>query len=174
MNLRPWPPVAGKAPDPKAIISTPLVRAQDWEQRLHAFIESRRSAPFAWGTHDCCIFAADWVLALTGKDIAADFRGKYHDEASCIALLKGMGYADAGAMMLDQLEAKWKLPVVPPTFAHRGDLIQVQQPSGPALCVVGLNGKHAHGVSGSGLVRLRTYWDATRAWRIPYLGGIHG
>jgi hypothetical protein len=161
------------APNRALIVPSPA-RAHDWEMRLHAFIESEKHKPFAWGTHDCCIFAANWILALTGVDIAEDFRGKYTDEASCNALLAKLGYADVAAMIAAQLTVKWQFPAVQPNFAHRGDLIQVQQPTGPALCVVGLNGKHAHGVSDKGLVRMRTYHDAVKAWRVPYFGGLHG
>lgn len=171
------PAAAGAAqiPAPKtALIVSAPARPHDWEHRLHAFLESEKAKPFAWGTHDCCIFAANWIQALTGVDIAEDFRGKYSDEASCNALLAKLGYADVDAMITAQLTVKWQFPVVHPNFAHRGDLIQVEQPTGSALCVVGLNGKHSHGVSEKGLVRLRTYHDATRAWRIPYAGGIHG
>ncbi len=155
------------------IVAAPM-RPHDWEQRLHAFLESEKAKPFAWGTHDCCIFAANWILALTGVDIAEDFRGKYTDEASCTALMAKLGYADVDAMITAQLTVKWQFAVVHPNFAHRGDLIQVEQPTGPALCIVGLNGKHSHGVSEKGLVRLRTYHDAVKVWRIPYAGGLHG
>lgn len=31
--------------------------------------------PFEWGRNDCCLFAADAVLAMTGEDPAASLRG---------------------------------------------------------------------------------------------------
>jgi len=54
-----------------------------------------------WGTNDCALFAANAILAITGTDIASDFRGKYSDEAGAFALIKsvtgGTTVADAAA-----------------------------------------------------------------------------
>ena len=54
-----------------------LDRFPDWDQRLARFIESRRRRHFSWGKHDCCMFAADAAKVITGKDLAAEFRGRY-------------------------------------------------------------------------------------------------
>jgi len=62
-----------------------------WRDRLDALIASRMATPFAWGTHDCCLFAADAVLAQTGADPAADLRGTYTDARQALALLKSLG-----------------------------------------------------------------------------------
>jgi len=59
-----------------------------WRERLDALIASRMAEPFAWGTHDCCLFAADAVLAQTGEDPAAEFRGTYASATEAVALLK--------------------------------------------------------------------------------------
>jgi hypothetical protein len=55
------------------------------------------AAPFAWGTHDCCLFAADAVLAQTGVDPAAEFRGMYVDARGAVALLTDLGGLQAVA-----------------------------------------------------------------------------
>lgn len=36
--------------------------------------DARRSVPFAWGSNDCRLFAADAVQAMTGVDHAAELR----------------------------------------------------------------------------------------------------
>ncbi|MDT7836448.1 DUF6950 family protein [Aquabacterium sp. OR-4] len=59
--------------------------------RFFALIEARRAAPFVWGGHDCCLFAADAALALTGKDHAAAWRGRYHCAAGAARLLARLG-----------------------------------------------------------------------------------
>lgn len=52
-----------------------LVRLPDWHLRFDDLVFSRLRAPFCWGSNDCVLFAADCVLAITGVDLAADFRG---------------------------------------------------------------------------------------------------
>ena len=47
--------------------------------------------PFEWGKHDCCLFAANVVKAMTGEDPMVEFRGKYTDQESAIAALKKYG-----------------------------------------------------------------------------------
>ena len=41
------------------------------------------------GRHDCGLICANWVLRVTGRDPAAEFRGCYHDEASLAAIAPG-------------------------------------------------------------------------------------
>jgi hypothetical protein len=35
-----------------------MKRREDWPEKLAEFVESRSATPFAWGSHDCCQFAA--------------------------------------------------------------------------------------------------------------------
>lgn len=63
-------------------------------QKLHAYIEQHRYAPFAWGVNDCCTFAADWVRELTGQDTMAALRASTARQASrSIAALGGLDAA---------------------------------------------------------------------------------
>lgn len=136
MSTNPTMPAA--APAPK------LKRTQHWATReLNVFLRARARTPFAWGTHDCCIFPADAIRAFTGVDIAVDFRGKYTDEASAMALIKivtgGSTVADAAAWCAQKhglVEHEF------PKKAKRGDLVVMQ--NGPNLVagVVHLNGRH--------------------------------
>lgn len=54
------------------------------------FAKASATRPFAWGD-DCLIDTADWVLAATGIDVAAPFRGRYSDAETCRALFRGRG-----------------------------------------------------------------------------------
>lgn len=90
------------------------MRLDDWPERLSAMIEaSRARTALVYGEHDCCTHAADAVLALTGRDIAADWRGQYATPDEGLAL--------AGAKTLRRLAGRFFKPVAP-VFAHRGDL----------------------------------------------------
>jgi len=61
-----------------------LTRREDWPSRLAAALEAARDKPFQWGVHDCGLFAADCVLAMTDVDPAAMYRGQYSDEAGAV------------------------------------------------------------------------------------------
>jgi len=63
------------------------MRYPDWPHRLNEFVVAATKREFRWAEHDCCTFAADAVLAITGVDYMADFRGRYHDEESAEALI---------------------------------------------------------------------------------------
>jgi hypothetical protein len=50
---------------------------QDRAQALNAVVEQYRDTPFAWGVHDCCMWAGRVVEAQRGEDPAARWRGTY-------------------------------------------------------------------------------------------------
>lgn len=72
--------------------------------------------PFAWGVNDCCLFAADAVLALTGKDVAADVRGSYSDALGAARIIDARG--GLSAIATAALGAS-----VLPVFAAVGDVV---------------------------------------------------
>lgn len=90
-----------------------LQRHPDWPERLAAAIDARRDVPFAWGANDCCLFAADIVLAITGVDLAADLRGMRRAAAARYARQAGGVRALAAS----------RLPEVAPALAGRGDVV---------------------------------------------------
>ena len=44
-----------------------------------------------YGIKDCCLFPADWILARTGFDPAADVRGRYNSEATALKFILAGG-----------------------------------------------------------------------------------
>lgn len=135
-----------------------LLRLPDWEDRLNALIADRRRAAFAWGRHDCALWGADVVAALTGEDFGAPFRGIYDDAAGAALALRAHG---AGTLV-KTFDAH--LPRMPIAFARRGDLVKaVSEDRGGAIGVV--VGSDALFVHDLGLVRApRARW--TLAWRV--------
>jgi hypothetical protein len=67
----------------------------DWHERLQVLIAERRTAPFVWGKNDCCMFAADCALAVSGIDLAADVRGTYASGFGAARVLKEIGGVEA-------------------------------------------------------------------------------
>jgi hypothetical protein len=92
---------------------------QDPYTRLADFLSRKLHTPLQWGTNDCCLFAADWALELTGKDLMADFRGRYATPLEACRLWRAVGgYAEEGARRLEA--AGWK--PCPPFMAPRGSI----------------------------------------------------
>ena len=67
------------------------MRLRDWQSRLDAAIREARARPFEWGRHDCALFAAGCVAALTGADPASDLRGRYTTETGAARVIKRLG-----------------------------------------------------------------------------------
>lgn len=69
-------------------------RSSNWPRRLMEYIERNAREPFAWGEHDCALFAAGAVHAMTGEDPMEAIRGTYSDESGAedaIASLSARG-----------------------------------------------------------------------------------
>jgi hypothetical protein len=151
----------------------PLKRTPHWATReLNAFLLANAKAAFAWGTMDCCLFPADGIHAMTGTDIAADFRGKYTDEASAMALIKsvtgGATVADAAAYCATKAGMKEWLNAAgkpAPLFAQRGDLVVIQNGANLVAGLVHLNGRHVVTIGPGGLVLL-PITAVQRAWKV--------
>lgn len=68
-----------------------LTKFNDWQVRYAAFIAQRQPMPFAWGSNDCAIFAADCVLALTGVDVALPELRQHSTDLQAARALKDHG-----------------------------------------------------------------------------------
>lgn len=163
MSATPVIPAAAPAAPAK------LKRAQHWATRsLHQFLIDRATARFAWGTHDCALFAADGVQAMTGVDIASDFRGRYTDEAgakAAIARITGVANGtveDAAAWCA----AKHGLvELIHPLMAQRGDLVVLEDAGRVIAGLVHLSGRHVAAAGEQGLKKIPIA-GVKRAWRV--------
>lgn len=135
-----------------------MERLADWEARLTALITASEQRPLAYGKHDCSLFAADAVLALTGVDVAADLRGRYRTAGGALRALRRAGFRTPPAIATARLGTP-----VPVLMARRGDLVT----DGAALGVMWA----AHAlfvadeVSAPGLVAVPLRM-LTAAWRV--------
>ncbi|EHV0577306.1 hypothetical protein KZ008_001638 [Salmonella enterica] len=95
------------------------MKHQDWHNRLITVIRAAEKRPFLWGSHDCCLFAADCAQAMCGEDFAAGWRGTYDSERGAKkAILRGGG-------SLEKVLARY-LDEVPVKLAQRGDIAVVE------------------------------------------------
>lgn len=133
---------------------TDLQRFPDWRPRLVAYLETVRARRFSYGQHDCALFAADAVQAMTGTDLAADFRGRYDSLKASLKLVRG-GHL---AILHQHFEA------IPPAFAGVGDLALIGEVGFPALGL--FEGQHILVLREDGL-GLMPRAAATSAFRVP-------
>lgn len=134
-----------------------MKRLRGWEQRLAAATTAALRRPYAWGSHDCALFAADCVLAVTGEDFAAEFRGQYDTDQSARRLLAQLGCEDVGDL------AGRFLPEIEPRDARRGDVVMMPGKMGAFLAIV--DGRTAVGPVSRGLAHVPMS-VAVRAWRV--------
>lgn len=105
-------------------------RLPDWLARLSAYIDEVRRRPFEYGQHDCTLFAAGAVAAMTGEDPAAAYRGKYASDEAGFALLRAEGTHDHIQRAVEMF------PMRHPSTGRTGDLAVVEVETGLALGVV--------------------------------------
>lgn len=134
-----------------------MTRLPDWRRRLLAYLDAARGRPFAWGSHDCALFAAGAVEAQTGEDIGARWRGRYTTARGAARVLRAEGCdglaAAAGASLAE----------IAPLAAGPGDVALVSGDHGEALGVVQGAAVYVVRPDGLGLVPLTA---ALRAWRV--------
>jgi hypothetical protein len=111
------------------------VRLDNWPSLLAAFLADEK--PFVWGRRDCCLFAADAVLCITGIDPAIDFRNRYTTAQGAARVLKKYGGLEGAAERITMDHGMMEIPV---SMSQRGDVALIDSPLGDALAVVNLKG----------------------------------
>lgn len=122
---------------------------------MHALVAQRMRTPFAWGVHDCCLWAADAVRAQTGVDPAQAWRGRYGTAREALRLLAELGGLRAVAAAAGE-------PIAP-MAAREGDIGLLQRPDRELLAVCAGEVWLAPGPTGLVPVPLSA---ATAAWRV--------
>ena len=132
-----------------------MIRHQDWPTRLVEYIEQSRTVPFAYGSHDCCQFAAKAVAALTGENPAAAWH--YTNEIGAARLI-----VEAGG--LEALITTAMGEPIHPSQAGRGDVVLADLELGPTIGVC-LGRTCAFATDPVGVV-FRPRAAARMAWRV--------
>lgn len=135
-----------------------MKRLTDWRARLIAYLATAQAAPFRPGQHDCALFAANAVAAMTGIDLADSWRGRYRTIRGGLRVLKSEGYADHIALAAALLQA------CPVALAQAGDVAAVPVPEGLALGIV--QGSRIYVLRPEGLATVDLL-TAMQAWRVP-------
>lgn len=131
------------------------MRLPDWQLRLAEFGQARASMPFAWGSNDCCTFAADAVKGITGKDL----RGAFPDYVGELGALRAISVGGG----LQQIVSKLLGAPVSPKMAAVGDVVLVLNEEREMLAICNGTSALAPGECGMVLVSMEV---ALAAWRI--------
>jgi hypothetical protein len=148
-----------------------LERRPFWDTRLlEQFLIERRFMPFKWGENDCALFVADAVAAMTGVDIAADFRG-YVDEAGAFTSIRAVIGAAAGATVTVEHAAEYCAgkygfaELEGPLYAQRGDICSIEDGGRLILALVSPNGREVV-TPGELEVKRFPITEIRRAWHV--------
>jgi hypothetical protein len=134
-----------------------MKRLPDWKPRLIAYLAAKAPLMIEPGVHDCALFPAGAVEAMTGVDLAAEWRGRYTSFEEGFNALKAAGYRDHIDLVARHFEE------IAPAFAAAGDLAVVDGPLGPSLGVVQGEGVYVLTTTRMGLLPLT---HAFRAFRV--------
>ena len=141
-----------------------IARKQTWEADMAKAFEAADAAPFAWGTNDCCLMVCDVILAMTGVDLGAGFRGKYATKEEADALIAFATDGGGVEELAEQICAANDMPEVEVNFAQRGDIVLHDTSEGPCLGIIDREGGYylskKHGLLFLGRGNIR------RAWRV--------
>ena len=107
-----------------------IARLEDWQTTLADMVLAAEDVPFAWGTHDCCMWTADVVKAMSvdGIDLAAPYRGTYSDAAGAADVIADATGGGTLEDLIVMIAAQYTLPEIPPAFAQRGDIALFDTP----------------------------------------------
>jgi hypothetical protein len=97
-----------------------MTRLRNWPSRFAELVDRARSSPFAWGSHDCCLWAASATLAITGTDPAAHLRHTYFSERAGLKVLASIGGLEGAGALIG--------PSIPLALATVGDVGLVTWP----------------------------------------------
>lgn len=71
------------------------MRRADWVKQMWATVDAYRGVPFAWGTHDCCLFSARMRDAIHDTTLTATLLAQYSDDVSGQAFLASFDNLEA-------------------------------------------------------------------------------
>lgn len=103
-----------------------LRRVDGWEGRFAAFISSRQTLPFGWGTNCCASFAIAAVETVTGEKVWAV---TWRTSAEAIHVIAAAGgLALAATSVLGPPSTDWRR-------LRRGDVTLVETAGRPSLAI---------------------------------------
>lgn len=137
-----------------------MKRLPNWRARLDATLSEIRRTPFDWNGHDCATaLAARAVEAITGEDLAAEYRGSFSTRLGALRLIRKLGFKT-----LDELIAGL-LPEIPVAMAGVGDIATFASDDAFGCTLGVVNGERVFVLRPDGMGTMELL-QATRAFRV--------
>ena len=133
-------------------------RLPDWRPRLTAHLAELSDRPFAYGSHDCALFAAGCVAVMTGVDLADKYRGLYCTLKGGLKLLAQSGFDGPLAIVAARFAP------IPTAFAQVGDIMVLDVDGVPAF---GIDGGERIAVLQEHGLAMAPREAAVAAYRVP-------
>lgn len=135
-------------------------RVSNWPAALADYVREREQKPFAWGTHDCIMFACGAIEAITGHDPAHHWRGTYGNAFQAAHIFRAWGGFEEMIATIAGGEGYDEQPI---TMARRGDLVLLHEGRHPAagVCL----GVFSAFTGPKHLIMVKTA-TCSRAWRV--------
>lgn len=139
-----------------------LKKIEGWEIALSSTLAACANKPFEWGKHDCCMFAADCIKAMTGKDPAKAVRKKYKTEPEAEKIMLDAGGFEALLTKYIGFEphSNWRQ-------AARGDIVLCRVAGRAACGVVDDSGQRLAVISTNNKLARVPLNCAEKIWGIP-------
>lgn len=143
-----------------------LIRLPDWRARFERAVDTVKSERFAWGGAgagdglDCGIgLVGLLVMAVTGEDVAAPYRGRYKTAKGALGVMRRAGFDNLGDLVASVL------PEIHPSQAKIGDVAAIATDSAFGFGLGIVNGDRIFIImpEGQGTVDLL---DAKRAFKV--------
>lgn len=144
-----------------------MTRNHSWVEDLHHYLAAQVGKAFCWGTHDCALFVCGAIEAMTGIDVAAEFRGRYRSALGAARITRQVtGTGNTVEDAAKYVTAKYGMEQLSAVLlAQRGDVVLHDGDEGPALGIVSLNGKDALFVTEAAMRRIPLR-ECRAAWRV--------
>lgn len=131
----------------------------NWAVAFIQFTQSQKLTPFAWGSNDCVMFAADAVLLMTDVDPAKASRGKYKTETGAKKHLKA-AYGSLEEAWDGKLERLDNI-----NFVQNGDVVLFDGELGKTSGIYWNGGVFAPTMEGVRFID-EAHTHLTAAWRV--------
>lgn len=145
------------------MVEHPLRRRDGWPRLLHEYLASKARTQFRYGSHDCGLFTAGAVYAITGVDIAAGARAAGYEKKADLERIYGENWIRRLDEIFAQAMLDAGLPGIDIKRAQRGDVVMYR---GDVFCALGVClGANSLFAAPHGLVAIETL-KCERAWHV--------